>query len=309
MDDNFYELLCQLGLSQHVTSPTRGNNLLDVVLSAGTSIVLDVWTLPMVGVADHPLVAGKIKTLWQSHKFIILYQQEHQEFKQGRHHGQAVEVWSFLREHHLLQWVCELDPIHSNDVKWCLDVMASLKTRKKQVGRACNRWLSDEAVKAKRNRRRLERKWKISHSEADQTAYREACRSANTQINSSRQSHYQTRLNDTRSQPREHWKVVNELLHTEPEQRMSTENEDQALCISFATFFKDKISAIGNRLWRIVVGVVFDPLDCDEKFSGESPLHSFEHVTVDEVSRWTYRRRLTPLTMTFWSVVCVRRSV
>ena len=69
-DDNFYELLCQLGLSQHVTSPTKGNNLLDVVLSAGTSIVSDIRILPMVGVSDHSLVAGKIKTLRQFHKFI-----------------------------------------------------------------------------------------------------------------------------------------------------------------------------------------------------------------------------------------------
>ena len=166
-----------------------------------------------------------------------------------------------------------------------LDAIAPLKTRKKRVGRACNHWLSDEAVKAKRNRRKLEQKWKISRSEADRTAYREACRSANEQINSSRQSHYQNRLKDTRGQPRERWKVVNELLHAKPEQPMSTDDEDRALCISFAAFFKDKISAIGNRLRRILVGIVFDPLGFDEKFAGDSPLHSFEHVTVDEVSR------------------------
>ena len=78
---------------------------------------------------------------------------------------------------------------------------------------------------------------------------------------------------------------MNELLHSKPEQPESTMDEDRALCVAFAKFFKDKIAAIRDRIRIVLVGMLVDPFGFDELYSGDNLLDSFEHVTVDEVSK------------------------
>ena len=75
-----------------------------------------------------------------------------------------------------------------------LDEVAPLRTRSRRPPKAVTRWLSDEAVEAKRHRRKLERQWKSSKSEADRYAYRRACRRANKLINASRRDYFRYQL-------------------------------------------------------------------------------------------------------------------
>jgi len=72
-----------------------------------------------------------------------------------------------------------------------LDALAPCKTRRKRRGKRSSRWLSDAAVAAKRTRRRLERRWKLTGAESDRVAYRTACHAANDEINASRSAYYQ----------------------------------------------------------------------------------------------------------------------
>ena len=67
------------------------------------------------------------------------------------------------------------------------DEIAPLRQCVRRPPKAISKFLSDEAVKAKRLRRRLERRWLESGLEADRTVYRKACRCANKLINDSRQ--------------------------------------------------------------------------------------------------------------------------
>ena len=75
-----------------------------------------------------------------------------------------------------------------------LDEFAPLKTRTKQRGNRAHRWLSDDAVHAKRVRRRLERRWKKTRCDEDRAVYRGACHAANSAIKRSRESFHQQRL-------------------------------------------------------------------------------------------------------------------
>jgi len=69
------------------------------------------------------------------------------------------------------------------------------------------------AVETKRIRRRLERKWKSTGNEDDYTAYRNACRSANKSIVSSRQDFYRERIKAASANPRKRWTAIRDVLH------------------------------------------------------------------------------------------------
>ena len=68
--------------------------------------------------------------------------------------------------------------------------MAPLRTSNKRLSNNNTKWLSAEAVKAKRLRRRLEKRWITSGHSDDRTAYRQACRRANKLINDLRRSYH-----------------------------------------------------------------------------------------------------------------------
>ena len=72
-----------------------------------------------------------------------------------------------------------------------LDKMAPLRTpRNKRRLNNNTKWLSAEAVKTKRLRRRLEKRWITSSHDDDRTAYCQACRKTNWLINESRRSYH-----------------------------------------------------------------------------------------------------------------------
>ena len=76
------------------------------------------------------------------------------------------------------------------------------------------KWLSAEAVSAKRERRRMERRWQWTRKEEDRLEYRRVCRTTNKLINKSRQDYYQNRLLECdKLSAAKRWQTVNELLH------------------------------------------------------------------------------------------------
>jgi len=89
-----------------------------------------------------------------------------------------------------------------------------------------NRWLSASAVDAKRQRRRLERRWRTTRRSEDYVAYRKMCRTANKVITESRGAHYTARIAEAAGDPRRRWAAIRNTLHqTEPRiVRSSVEN-------------------------------------------------------------------------------------
>jgi len=94
--------------------------------------------------------------------------------------------------------------------------------------KSSGKWLSIEAVTAKRQRRQLERK--RNRSEIDRQAYRVACRHTNRLINQSCSDHIRSEL-EACSDPRQRWTVAKRLLRAD-------NYDDIALCEQFSDFFK-----------------------------------------------------------------------
>ena len=120
-----------------------------------------------------------------------------------------------------------------------LDAVAPLQTKNKRRSKTITKWLSPEAIAAKRKRRRLERRWKRSGLDPDRTAYRQSCRTVNRLINESRRTFNSQRINSC-IDAKQRWSVIKDVLHSSDPDDSRSEVENQKLCHTFAEFFVSK---------------------------------------------------------------------
>lgn len=214
VDDDLSECLDSLGLVQLVKEPTRClpgvANLLDVLATINSTIVGNVKVDSADCLSDHCLISADI-TL-RLPKPVITY---------SSRIIRAVDAAKFqddVRKSVLFTQPADTADAYVdqlNDVlAELLDKAAPVQTRRRRPQKLISKWLSAEAVDAKRVRRRLERRWRTTGAEADRSEYRRACRTANRLINASRSSHYRQRIQDAGCDHKLRWKIVNELLHS-----------------------------------------------------------------------------------------------
>ncbi len=129
------------------------------------------------------------------------------------------------------------------EVTAVLDRLAPMRSGRRRPAKPITRWLSDEALAAKRRRRHLERRWRKKRWEADRVAYRNQCRHTNWLINKSRSDFYRTQLSESVN-CRERWRTTNKLLHAHERVDTRTENANAKLCERFSRFFVAKIALL-----------------------------------------------------------------
>jgi len=234
-------------LSELVCTPTRDNNLLDVLVSSRPWVFCDVRVTDAGLVSDHRLVTArlecrrmKVKTSYSSRNI------------------REIDIAGFDRAMRASSLFTAADaPADTTDgfadqlqdvVMTLLDKFAPLRAGLRHWPKSSSRWMSREAVTAKRDRRRLERCWLATGAEEDRQRYRRACCSANLLINESRSDHYRTRLEDCANDPGKWWRVVKELLHTSDCDNTSTNAENRDLCFTFSDFLGSKISTLKSSV-------------------------------------------------------------
>jgi len=164
-----------------------------------------------------------------------------------------------------------------------LDELAPVRHGNRPFGRKSARWLSEEAISAKRLRRRLERRWKSTGADVDRVAYRKACCNANTLINTSRNQHRYQRIMESNGDSRRVWSAVKDLLHGEVTSDGGTTEENAAFCTSLASFFINKVRNIKTNIAASLNGRLITPLSSDVACDNE--LSEFSLVTETEVLR------------------------
>lgn len=156
-----------------------------------------------------------------------------------------------------------------------LDEFAPLQQRSRRPPKAITRWLSEEAIAAKRERRRLERRWKSSNLDVDRVRYRQQCRHTNKLINTSRCDYFRDQLSAA-TDVKDRWRVSKQLLHSIETPRTQPIDELRRLCCVFSDFFIDKIV----KLRRAVLSdraassspPFFDPIYSGSTFSTPLPV-------------------------------------
>jgi hypothetical protein len=218
-----------------------GDSLLDLVVgNEGSRRVQRVAVQSSHLVSDHDLVTWSITSDIKSPRQVIDYR-----FRNLR----SVDWFRFqcdVRESTLFT-----DPASTPDafadqldsvVSEILNHHCPLQLRRKFAARnRDSRWLSTQAVEAKRTRRGLERKWRSTKCEVDYVAYRKACRSANKAIIDSRTDFYKERINSARADLSRRWTAVKDVLHLTQSADVLPPEKSKKLCDNFAAFFTDKI--------------------------------------------------------------------
>ena len=163
-----------------------------------------------------------------------------------------------------------------------LDDVAPVRRIVRRPPKAITKFLSDDAIAAKRLRRRLERRSRLTERAADRVAYRLACRRANVLINSSRQDYFRQQLS-TSNNIKDRWNIVKQLLHSTDTVHCRTVEELDRLCTVFARYFLDKISnlkrAVARNVTLLAAAVFPDPV-----YTGIN-LNKLPPVTTTEVYR------------------------
>lgn len=286
VDDELADCFESLSLTQLVNEATRRtptvSNLLDVVATSSTTLVSNVKVIDVDHLSDHCLITADVVV--RVHRPVITYTSRN---------IRAVDATMFeseLRKSVLFtrpaatvdEYVSQLNDVLTH----LLDKFAPARTRRRRPQKPITKWLSAEAVEAKRTRRRLERRWRATGDEADRLAYRRECRKANRLINESRTNHYRRRIQESGSDYRQRWRIVNELLHSKDSDKTRTDDENRRLCSTFAHYFVDKIvklrDSVSDTLCALSVSV---PSDLSFPSHRGSVLDILSPVTSDEVGR------------------------
>jgi hypothetical protein len=114
-----------------------------------------------------------------------------------------------------------------------LDRLAPIRSAVRRNLKPSSRWLSPEAITAKRERHHRERRWLTTRDESDRVAYRHWCRTANSLINQPRNNHYRNHLAAHTNDPKKRWHAVGKLLHSNKWNSVSSTADNSELCQTF----------------------------------------------------------------------------
>ena len=142
-------------------------------------------------------------------------------------------------------YVSKLNQVVTNTI----EMMAPMKSKtKRNRTAATSHWMTTTAKKSKRLKRRLERQYRKTKTEADYIAYRQASRSSVKAINNARADYFRDSIQKASSDPRSLWRTTNQLLHTSKQTPARTPEESETLARSFTTFFLNKLSQINSTI-------------------------------------------------------------
>ena len=131
------------------------------------------------------------------------------------------------------------------DISDALDCVAPLrKSTRRRSARPPAHWATEEARVARRECRRLERRFRHSGSEADRVSWRLAGRVAVKAMNSDRTMFFASKLNDAEIGSRNRWQVIHNLLHSTD----CASNVDIPTVDVFCNYFVDKLQNIRNTI-------------------------------------------------------------
>lgn len=274
-------LFAEFGLTQHVTCPTRNDRILDLLLSANsTDTVHNVATSDAGCISDHRLVTCDIRLVRPPPRKVTYSYRDLRKMDLASFRDQLLQSSLFASPATTTEaFTQQLTSV----VSQILEDTAPLQTRTKVRSRVINVRLSEEALRAKRERRRLERKWHSNGSEDTRTCYRRACRRANKLINTSRREHQQRLISEFPVGSHQRWKATDRLLHPAPPPYRRPEDE-VLLCNRFAAFFVSKVSKLCNLARTAAASLGNRPNFADAVFSGPT-LSALPAVVVDDVSK------------------------
>lgn len=233
----FCELLDSHGLKQYIDQPTRGNNILDLVI--GNSDIQSCNVKYIGSISDHNMVLFSVQVRERFYRSIV-------------NDTKIVRDWKALNNTQLTQDLinspfvvnpgCDIETLSKqyNDLRSIFDANVPLKTIK--TVRQSQPWYTKEIKKQKSELRKLERKAKKSESLT--VLFQQKRNEFNRNLILSKQNYWKKKVNDSTGNSKATWKTINNLF-AETKNRILP---DTYTSDGFVKFFSEKIEKIVNGI-------------------------------------------------------------
>jgi Reverse transcriptase (RNA-dependent DNA polymerase) len=283
LDSQLNSALIEHDLVQHVTSSThRLGGLLDLIITPVKSPYEIAVETRDLGISDHSMVIASLSCAISRPACVSSLRRDFRTFDTDLFRTTLAASSVFTNpEAKTNDFARQL----RDDVIATLDKIAPARKFTRRTGKQSRGWLNAEAISSRKARRRLERVYRSTKSDADRVAYRQACRVTNKLINTSRRNYIQDRLAKASGDSRQRWRIANELLHrkdTKPEVSTPTSSLDR--CRIFINFFANKLVTIANKIDEHLNSLslpVLPRIDFDEAVA----FASFKHVSIADVHK------------------------
>ena len=275
----FMSLLDHANLTQHVSFPTHcHSHTLDLVITSTDSTLSPSLSYSPISPSDHfpvfyslnispPSVSLPSKHLTRSIHSINV-------------HNFMLDIISSSLITHPPSDLSGLVDCYNSTLAALLNKHAPLKSTTSRT-KPSNKWFTPALNKLKKAKRLLERVWSQSHSAEDLKFFRSATNRYHAAIIKAKRKFNSSLISSSRTNPRELWKSVNQLLHRSSAPTLPSSDSLKNLSQSFATFFSDKIHKLHTALLsnRACVSPHLPPPVTPPNFSSLNP------INVDEVSK------------------------
>ena len=184
-DQEFLNLVQDSFLSQHVLEATRGENVLDIVLSSQKEFVDNVKICEPLGCSDHNQIHFIIKVKGERNRKI--------RYRKYFHKGRYKDMREYLAK---IDWnntlknktATECWNILKSEIDCVVDKFVPLK---KQGKRSKKKHLSKEAIRKIKYKQMMWKTYRHTGSEEDYSIYKEALNQATAEIRNSKRSYEQ----------------------------------------------------------------------------------------------------------------------
>ena len=275
-------ILNELGLIQHVNEPTHNSgHTLDLIITREDENCINSIEVADMDISDHYCITFNINI----HKPCL--KKKTIQFRQLHKINKDIfsrDIYDCFKDLGNLDTE-ELVDIYNSQLRTLLNNHAPLRT-KEVFERQDAKWYNSDLKMAKRERRKLERKWRLTGTEKDKDAYRQQNKVVNRKILTAKTNYYCDKINDTKGDQKSLYKIVNNLMHRKAVLTLPSQGSTLDVCNRFSQYFTEKISIIRDKLTldNTINPVSTSPV-IDAAPVNIRPLSRFEPITLEETSK------------------------
>ena len=224
------------GLKQHVSEPTHvSGHILDLVM---TRKDINLVSSTMVGsfISDH----GSVHCDLSCHKPKIPKTQiTYRNFKGINSSDFSTDIQNSVLVMQPEESLKDLVDQYNSTLSDALDRHAPKKTKSIML-RPSVPWTNDDIFQAKRERRRVERRWRKTKLADDRDAFKAQRQNVNNMIAKAKTEYYHSMIEECRDDQKALFRLVDKLLHRRSKPRLPENENIQEVLHIFAEYFTSR---------------------------------------------------------------------
>jgi hypothetical protein len=198
----FLDLVQDCFWHQLVTSPTRGDNILDLILTSDEEMVDNVLVIESLSNSDHNMIKFEL--------FLEISTKEDKQIRYDLNKGNYSQLNTIMDE---VNWGLELDGLDAEKMwdkfqKKMSDSIVSCIPTKKPRNYQYPRWMTRCAIRARNYKLRMWKRFRLSGTYNDKVEYKRALNNATAKYKAAKQDFEKKLAKDIKSNPKSFYAYV-----------------------------------------------------------------------------------------------------